>query len=55
MQASRAVLATIAAVLMLGLTVGQAVAAETPADAGVHAAGDLHTDCIIGIDNDGNC
>ncbi|MET9630931.1 hypothetical protein ABZX92_26010 [Lentzea sp. NPDC006480] len=55
MKASRAVLATVGALLMFGFTVGQAAAAEAPAAAGVHAAGDLHTDCIIGLGNNGNC
>jgi uncharacterized membrane protein len=54
MTISRAVLAAVGAVLMLGFTVGPAAVAETPADAGVHAAGDLHADGIIGIGNDGN-
>lgn len=54
MTISRAVLAAVGAVLMLGFTVGPAAAAETSADAGVHAAGDLHTDCIVGLDNDCN-
>ncbi|WP_156213157.1 hypothetical protein [Lentzea aerocolonigenes] len=54
MTASRAVLATIGAMLMFGLTVGQAAATEAPADAGVHADEGLPTACIIGLGNDGN-
>lgn len=48
MKVSRAVLAGVAAVLMLGLSVGQAAAADAPAD-----SGEVRVE-IVGLDNDGN-
>jgi hypothetical protein len=48
MKISRAVVATVAAVLMLGFTVGQAAAAEAPP-----AEGDVVV-CIVGLGNDDN-